>query len=107
MMNSRLALHKIFEDILGNNHVYFQAPSKLSYPCIKYKLLDANEKHADNKKYLRKYEYEITLIHEDPDNNIVDKLLDLPHTTLIKTFSTQGLNHYIITIYYKEEKEIL
>lgn len=101
MINSRLAFHNKLVNILGNSNVYFQPPSMLKYPCIKYSLENIPEKTASNIKYKRDYCYEVTLIHEDPDNDIVNKILDLPYSTLIKTFSTQGLNHYVFKIYYK------
>ena len=109
MKNSRLALHNELVEILGNRNVYFQAPSsdKLKYPCIVYSLSDIDDKHANNKTYLRDYVYKVTLIHKDPENNIVDKLMNFKFSTFDKSFTTQGLNHYVFTINYKNEKEII
>lgn len=105
MINSRLALHEILTDILGSNNVYFQKPEHtLKYPCIVYSLKDVPEKFADNTKYDRNYNYTITLIDPDPDNGTVDKLLALDHSKFEKWFATQGLNHYVINLYYKNEK---
>jgi len=108
MIKSRLAIHKILVDVLGNNNVYFQKPenTSLKYPCIVYKLEDIEEKTASNIKYKRDYAYNVTLIHKDPDNCIVDKIMNLPYTSFLKHFSTQGLHHYVFKIYYKNEKEI-
>lgn len=109
MTNSRLALHKIFVGILGNNNVYFQPPTntQLKYPCIVYSLAGISEKTANDKKYIRYYKYRVTLILSSPDNCIVDRIMDLPYSSFDNYFSTQGLNHYIFTIYYKNEKEII
>lgn len=109
MIKTRLAFHSILEGILGNRNVYFQPPAniQLKYPCIVYSLTEIQEKTASNKKYKRDYSYKVTLIHKDPDNPIVDKLSNLPYSDLKSTFCTQGLNHYVFTIYYKNEKEII
>lgn len=109
MKNSRLALHKVLVELLGNKNVYFQVPTgtQLKYPCIVYSLADIPEKTADDKKYIRYYKYSVTLIHKDPDNPIVDKIMNLPYSSFDNFFATQGLNHYVFTIYIKNEKEII
>ena len=108
MKNSRYALHEIFTDVLGSRNVYFQPPASvtLKYPCIVYSLSDVKGKKANNKTYDRNYGYKVTLIHTDSDNDVLDKLLNLPYATIDTAFSTQGLYHYVLTIYYKNEKEI-
>lgn len=105
MINSRLSLHKILEGILGSKHVYFQPPGsiKMQYPCIVYKLSEIPKKHADNEGYISNYCYNITLIDYDPDNEYVDKLNHLQYSHFIKHFETQGLNHYVFNLHYKNE----
>lgn len=107
MINSRLNLQTLFESILGNKHVYFQPPDskKMQYPCIVYKLSGIPEKHADNEGYVSNYCYQVTLIDPDPDTDYVDKIKKLRYTKFVKHFSTQGLNHYVFEINYKNEKE--
>ena len=107
MKNSRLAIQDKLEKILGSKNVYFQPPDKsmLKYPCIVYSLNDVPTKHADDKKYISNYQYSITLIDYDPDNDFVDKLMKLKYIKFSKHFSTQGLNHYVFTLNYKQEKE--
>ena len=106
-MNSRLELQKKLEEVLGIHNVYFQPPAskKLEYPCIVYSLMNIRERKADDIKYKRDYMYRVTLIHQDPDNDIVDKILTLPYSNFENHYSTQGLNHYVFGIYYKKEKE--
>lgn len=108
MMNSNIDLQNKLEAVLGSSNVYFQPPAslKLSYPCIVYHLTNIREKQADNVKYKRDYMYRVTLIHQDPDNDIVDKILDMPYTRFENSYTTQGLNHYVFAIYNKNEKEI-
>ena len=107
MINSRLNLQTLFESILGNKHVYFQPPDskKMQYPCIVYKLSGIPEKHADNEGYVSNYCYQVTLIDPDPDTEYVDKIKKIRYTKFVKHFSTQGLNHYVFEINYKNEKE--
>ena len=105
MINSRLSLHAIFEEILGSKNVYFQPPGsiRMQYPCIVYKLDDIPEKYADNENYISNYCYNVTLIDSDPDTDYVDKIKKIRYTKFVKHFSTQGLNHYVFTLNYKNE----
>lgn len=107
MIKSRLAFQILLEGILGSKNVYFQPPStvKMQYPCITYSLLNLPEKYADNESYVNNYCYNVTLIDQDPDNEYVDKLKKLRYSKFIRFFSTQGLNHYVFNITYKNEKE--
>lgn len=49
-MDRRPELGRIFRDILGSDHVYFQPPEtvKMKYPAIKYERSDMEIMHADN-----------------------------------------------------------
>lgn len=108
MVNTRLDFHKLLVSALGSKNVYFQPPESksLTYPCIVYKLASIPEKYADNTSYTNEYMYKVTLMHEDPDNDIVDKLLKIKHSKFENHYATQGLNHYVFNIYHKNEKEI-
>ena len=103
MSNSRVELHKKLVEVLGSSNVYFQPPEsiKMKYPCIVYTLDGINNTKADNKTYIRNRSYTITLIHSNPDNDIVDKLLNLDYVKFNNSFQTQGLNHYVFTKFYK------
>lgn len=105
-MTNRLEFHHMLEEILGSKRVYFQAPSntQMAYPCIVYSLYDLKDKHADNKKYLRDYLYKVTLMHKDPDNEVFDKLMNLEYSDFDNSFTTQGINHYVFSIYYKKKE---
>lgn len=99
-MANRLQLSKELKKIVPN--VYFQPPASLriSYPCIVYKLASIGTEFADNGLYLKNKMYELTLIHTDPDNLIVEKLLEFPLCSLDRTYVSDNLYHYIYTIYY-------
>ncbi len=107
MLNSRLSLDSILRDILGSTNVYFQPPEskKMQYPCITYSLINIPERYADNSSYISHYCYQVTLIDSDPDNEFVDKLKKLKYSKFVRAFSTQGLNHYVFNLNYKNEKE--
>ena len=78
----------------------------MNYPCITYSLSGIPTRYADNKNYMDHYCYEVILIDEDPDNDTVDKLKNLKYSRFVRSFTTQGLNHYVFNINYKNEKEI-
>lgn len=101
-MGNRLALHNILLFILGNTNVYFQPPPnfQMSYPCIVYNRSDISTEHADNKPYKHEKEYTITVIDEDPDSDIPDKISELPRCGFNRAFTSDQLNHSVFTLIY-------
>lgn len=102
-MGSRLELQSELELVLGSNNVYFQPPEskKLTYDCIVYQLKDVWYKHADDKKYLLKDCYEVTVIYRNPDSSVTHDLLDyFEYSNFNRHFTSDNLNHDVITIYY-------
>lgn len=101
-MANRLDLQKKLETILESRNVYYQPPEsmKISYPAIVYELGGINAKRADNVPYINGRFYNVTLIHRDPDNTIVDKLLYMPYSSLNRTYKSDGLYHYVFEIYF-------
>lgn len=108
-MVSRLNLQRLLQNIIGeSNKVYFNPPNgiQLTYPCIIYNLNDIDTKKADNKNYKSDKCYSITLIHENPDNTIVDDLINKLPTKFSRSFINDNLYHYVFTLYdynFKEE----
>lgn len=102
MVRDRLELHNILLDILGLPYVYFQAPEsyRLDFPCIMYKLGEIDSIHANDKRYLNMKRYLVTIVDEDPDSEIPDKLLELPYCKFEDHFAKDDLNHYIFSLYY-------
>lgn len=100
-MASRLELHDDLEEILGNKNVYFQPPNslKMNYPCIRYRMAKADVDFADDTIYNLSKRYEITLIHRDPDNDIWEKILQMPNTINTTNYVADGLNHYVFIHY--------
>lgn len=101
-MVRRLELHEELCKILGNRNVYFQPPAtiKLNYPCIIYNKTDADIKKADDKTYIRKTMYTVTVIDRDPDSTIPDKVEELPYCSLERYFINDNLNHTVFQLYY-------
>lgn len=100
-MASRLELQSELEKILGSRNVYFQPPEsvKMSYPAIRYSLSNIDIRSADNMAYKVKRRYTITLIHKNPDNDVVDKMIEFG-MFFDRTYTADGLNHYVFSLYY-------
>lgn len=95
--NNRKKLHAILKTICNN--VYYEAPNKLEYPCIKYKLLRPAIQKADDKNYKREDIYECILIHNDFINDMVDQLIDLDHCSYKNHYISDSLHHFVYEIY--------
>jgi hypothetical protein len=102
MSKNREELHRILVDILGSRNVYFQPPEsiKLKYPCIIYERSYIQTVKADNTKYIEIKEYTVTVIDEDPDSEIPDKLIKLPYCSFSRHFVYDNLNHDVFTLYF-------
>lgn len=98
---SRIDLQKKLEQLLGSRNVYFQPPGniKMQYPCIVYTLDDIKTTHADNSIYSHSMVYTITLIHKQPDSDLVTKMLTLPYCNFDRFYTADNLNHYVYTLY--------
>lgn len=102
-MDSRLELHEILCDVLGSRHVYFQPPSsvKMVYPAIVYSRNSIGNDFANDLVYKQSLGYTVTVIDEDPDSNVVEKISRLPMCRFDRHFTSDNLNHDVFTIYYK------
>ena len=100
-MKSRLELQELLEGVLGSNKVYYQASSRLFYPCIVYEKSDHFYNYADNLKYKNKVQYTVTLIGKTADNDeIVNKLLALDYCGYDRRFVSDNLYHDVFTLYF-------
>ena len=99
-MASRLILHQKLKELTEN--VYFQPPSanEMNYPCIRYVLSKPDVKYADNTKYLNTKCYQVTIIDEDPDSELPDKLEAFPLCQLDRFYPADDLNHWVFTLYF-------
>lgn len=101
-MSSRLALQALLEDLLGSRNVYYQPPESISmnYPAIVYSLNDIENRFANDEVYDQSLSYQLTLIDDDPDNEIKNKISRLRMCNFDRHFKSDNLNHYVFTIYF-------
>lgn len=101
-MPNRLELQTLLEDILGSRNVYFQPPEslKINYPAIVYGLENIDSLFANNRVYSSRKAYALTVIDEDPDSLIVDKIVKIPTCRFNRHFKSDNLNHNVFTINY-------
>lgn len=101
-MASRLDLQNKLTELLGNPNVYYQSPGAngMSYPAIKYDKRKPDVKHADNIVYLSKNCYELIVIDYEPDNPVIETLMDLPYCSWDRHYIADNLNHDVLIIYY-------
>lgn len=105
-MNKRLEFNRILQNALdptGNNkHVYFQPPqsTRLQYPAIVYRRSKIQNDHADDIIYRQKTRYEVTVIDENPDSEILERIFSLRYCEHDRHYAADNLNHDVFTIYY-------
>lgn len=102
MAQSRLLLHDILVDLLGSDQVYFQPPENVNmlYPAIVYKRDLANTQFANNFPYRRAWRYQVTVIDQDPDSPIPDKVAELPMCTHSRSYPANQLHHDVFDVYF-------
>ena len=91
-------LHQIFDK---PDQIYFQPPegTKMVYPAIVYSRAKIDTLKADNKNYLTYDRYNVTYIHKDGDDPMVDKILELPNCMHDRSMKINDLYHDYYTIY--------
>lgn len=101
-MASRLDLQSKLEALLGNRNVYYQPPAslKMKYPAIRYDKSNISSKYANDAKYSNFTQYELIVIDNHPDNEVINKILELPLTSYERHYTADNLHHDVITIYY-------
>lgn len=102
-MDRRLLLHSKLEEISGVEKVYFQPPAsiQLKYPCIVYNLRNIDMTYADNLNYRAERGYDITLIHQDPDTPIIDRMIRaLPTCRFDRHYVSDNLYHDSFVLYF-------
>ena len=101
-MATRLDLSNKLRELLGSTNVYYQPPASkvMMYPAIKYQRADIDSKYANNTKYINKTRYELIVIDPNPDNPVIEKLLELPCSSYDRHYAVDNLNHDVITLYY-------
>lgn len=101
-MDRRLALHEILVETLGSRFVYFKSPdaTRMDYPCIIYKRTKRISRFANNRIFINKRGYMVTVIDSDPDSPIPDKVGQLPLCRFDTHFVKDGLYHDVYILHY-------
>lgn len=101
-MASRLELQTKLEGLLGSRNVYYQPPEnlKMEYPAIRYSKSKISSNHANNAKYSKFTRYEIIVIDKRPDNEVIQKILELQYSSFDRHYKSDNLNHDVISLYY-------
>jgi hypothetical protein len=101
-LSRRLELQALLEAVLGSTQVHFQPPEseRMTYPCIVYQR-DANRTDfADNRPYSHTQRYQLTAITTDPDDDLPERLKQLPMCLFNRFFVANNLNHDVFTIHF-------
>lgn len=101
MAKTRLELSKELKTLCKN--CYFSPPNgfNLKYPCITYSLDNNLTTNADDMRYISFRRYTVTVITDDPDSDLSDKLLEkFKYCSLDRHFISDNLNHFVHTLYY-------
>lgn len=101
-MAKRTDLQAVLEICVGSRQVYFQPPVQLmlKYPAIVYERMPGDTTFADNVSYRHIHRYQVTVIDEDPDSPIVDKIAGLPACVHERHYAVDGLNHDVFNIWF-------
>lgn len=99
-MESRLKLHELLKTIIGNENVYYDPPSNMHYPAIQYNKQNIESKYANNIAYANFNCYSVTVIDTMPDNVAITKLLNLPMCSYDRPYTSDGLHHDVLKLYY-------
>jgi hypothetical protein len=102
-MGTRLQLQTLLEGLLpAGKKAWFQPPAsvELTYPTIIYSHDDNYVIHSNNFPYAIEKRYQVTVIDEDPDSQLVDKLAAFPKCAMSRKFTADELNHTIFDLYF-------
>lgn len=101
-MATREQLQSKLEKLLGNRHVYYQAPEsvKMEYPAIRYSTTNITSNFANDSAYLHNRKYELVVIDYTPDNPVIEKLLALPMCKHDRHYTANNLSHDVFTLYF-------
>lgn len=107
-MDKRLELHEILCGIInitesdGDRHVYFDPPASVNmkYPAIRYSRSNIRNTHANDSVYKQLKAYDVVVIDDNPDSDIVDKVSMLPMCSFNRHYKADNLNHDTFTLYH-------
>jgi len=82
--------------------VYSEPPSntEMEYPCIVFERNDAETRFANNRPYFDCFGYDVTIIDEDPESDLLALVKALPMCTFNRHFVSDNLNHDVYILYF-------
>ena len=91
----------LLQQAVKHNRVYFQPPEnlKIGYPAIVFHLSKIEVNHASDVPYKGAREYSVTLITKEPEPDAIDEILEIPYSSLDQTFVSDGMNHFVFSVY--------
>lgn len=100
-MARRLQLQETLEELLQSENVYYQPPPSvhLKYPCIIFQDNVITQRHANNSVYHIERSYTVTLITQQHDDPLMEKLAWLPKCRFERAFTNDNLYHRVYRIY--------
>lgn len=101
-MADRLELQALLEGLLESRNVYFDPPDTtiMKYPCIRYERNDIDIKHADNRPYLHRIRYSLTVMDRNPDSLIPKAVSELPTASFDRHYTAENLHHDVFTLFF-------
>lgn len=95
-------LRKFLTDVCGCPNCYFIIPSgvKMKYPCIKVSISGDQIRYANNKKYMRKLRWTLTVIYRESFCPITELLEELDYCRFEDQYFADNLNHSVYTLYF-------
>lgn len=99
---SSQGLQSKFEELLGNDHVYYNPPASvhMEYDAIVFSRSDIENTFANNAVYRQMHQYQVTTITRDPDAQIIGNVSRLPMCSFDRNYVSDNLYHNIFTLYY-------
>ena len=99
---TREDLHNELLQIVGpEGHCYFESPSHMQYPCIRYDDAGEEVNYGDNVRYNVAREWTIMVIDPNPDSELPAKLLEHFHyLRKDRVYAVDGLYHFVFRLYY-------
>ena len=100
MRTYRDLLH-LLQQAVKHNRVYFQPPEnlKMGSPAVVFPVSKIEIDHASEVPYKGAKEYSVTLITKDPEPDVIDEILKIPYSSLDTTYISDGMNHFVFTVY--------